>query len=81
MVRVPVSVPFSHSSSNEEPAAMFWSWLGVVITAKPAVWAKAEEASATAAKIAEEKRIVIVWLVDIGIKNGQYQRYKNEGIR
>lgn len=54
IVIVPVTVPGCQTISKDDPAGMFWSWVGEVIASKPEVWARTEETSAkTAAEMKE----------------------------
>lgn len=54
--------------SNVDPAEMNWSEVGAVIGSKPAVasCARADEANATTATMADEKSMLITyWVVEI----------------
>ena len=48
------SVDGCHVISRTEPASTFWSWVGTVMAANPAVWAKTEEVNARTAAATNE---------------------------
>lgn len=74
MVMGPVcSVDGCHVMSRTEPASTFWSWVGTVMAAKPAVWAKTEEVNARTAAATNEYCILKL-LSRKDLKSVTYQR-------